>query len=388
MKYNFDEITDRSNESSIKWKVKENELPMWVADMDFKSPPEVIDAFKERIEKGTYGYTYIDDEWYDSYIHHFKTRFNFEIKKEWLVFSTGVIATISSAVRRLSEVANNVVLLTPIYNTFFNSIVNNGRHPLTSDMIYKDGKYEVDYDDLEKKLALEETSLMIFCNPHNPIGKVWSKEEMERIGALCNKYNVTVISDEIHCDLLKPGVKHTPFASVNKTNSMISITTIAPTKTFNLAGIQTSAVFSENPKLRHLVERGLNTDEVAEPNVLALVAPKACYFKGDKWLDELNEYIDKNRQYVRNYLKENIPMIKLVEGDALYLLWLDFSEVTTNTTELRDFIREKTGLFLSDGEEYRGNGLLFLRMNIATQFERVKDGMNRLKKGIELYVKK
>ena len=388
MKYNFDELTDRRNESSIKWKVKKGELPMWVADMDFKSPPEVIDAFKERIEKGTYGYTYIDDEWYESYIHHFKTRFNFEIKKEWLVFSTGVIATISSAVRRLSEVANNVVLLTPIYNTFFNSIVNNGRHPLTSDMIYKDGKYEIDFDDLEKKLALEETSLMIFCNPHNPIGKVWTKEEMERIGALCNEYNVTVISDEIHCDLLKPGVKHTPFASVNKTNSMISITTIAPTKTFNLAGIQTSAVFSENPKLRHLVERGLNTDEVAEPNVLALVAPKACYFKGDNWLDELNEYIDKNRQYVRNYLKENIPMIKLVEGDALYLLWLDFSNITSNTTELRDFIRKETGLFLSDGEEYRGNGLSFLRMNIATQFERIKDGMNRLKKGIELYLKK
>ena len=388
MKYNFDELTNRTNESSIKWKVKEGELPMWVADMDFKSPPEVVDAFKERIEKGTYGYTYIDDEWYDSYIHHFKTRFNFEIKKEWLVFSTGVIATISSAVRRLSEVANNVVVLTPIYNTFFNSIVNNGRHPLTSDMIYKDGKYEVDFDDLEKKLALEETSLMIFCNPHNPIGKVWTKEEMERIGALCNKYNVTVISDEIHCDLLKPGAKHIPFASVNKTNSMISITTIAPTKTFNLAGIQTSAVFSENPKLKHLVERGLNTDEVAEPNVLALVAPKACYFKGDEWLDELNEYIDKNRQYVRNFLKENIPSVKLVEGDALYLLWLDFSNITSNTTELRDFIRKETGLFLSDGEEYRGNGLSFLRMNIATQFERVKDGMNRLKKGIELYLKK
>ena len=388
MKYNFDELTDRSNESSIKWKVKDGELPMWVADMDFKSPPEVVDAFKERIEKGTYGYTYIDDEWYESYIHHFKTRFNFEIKKDWLVFSTGVIATISSAVRRLSEVANNVVLLTPIYNSFFNSIVNNGRHPLTSDMIYKDGKYEIDFEDLEKKLALDETSLMIFCNPHNPIGKVWSKEEMERIGALCNKYNVTVISDEIHCDLLKPGVKHIPFASVNKTNSMISITTLAPTKTFNLAGIQTSAVFSENPRLKHLVERGLNTDEVAEPNVLALVAPKACYHKGNEWLDELNEYIDKNRQYVRNFLKENIPSVKLVEGDALYLLWLDFSDVTSNTTELRNFIREKTGLFLSDGEEYRGNGLLFLRMNIATQFERVKDGMDRLKKGIELYLKK
>ena len=385
MKYNFDELTDRTKESSIKWDVKDSELPMWVADMDFKTPNEVISAFKKRIDKGTFGYTYIDDEWYDAYIYHFKKRFNYKIKKEWLVFSTGVIPTISSAVRRLTEVANNVVLLTPIYNTFFNSIINNGRHPLTSNMIYKDGKYEIDYADLESKLSLDETTLMIFCNPHNPIGKVWTKDEMERIGALCNKYNVKVISDEIHQDLLKPGVKHIPFASVNKINSMISITCIAPTKTFNLAGIQTSAFFSENKELKHLVERGLNTDECAEPNVLALIAPKVCYKKCDYWIDELNEYIDKNRCYVREYLKENIKDVKLVEGDALYLLWLDFSDVTHNTTELRDFIREKTGLFLSDGEEYRGNGISFLRMNIATQIERVKDGMDRLKRGIELY---
>ena len=388
MKYNFDELTDRTNISSVKWNVKEGELPMWVADMDFKAAPELIKAFKDRLDQGTFGYTYIDDEWYNSYIKHWMERYNYKIEKDWLFFSTGVIPSISSAVRRLSEVANNVVLLTPIYNTFFNSIINNGRHPLTSDMIYKDGNYEIDYKDLESKLSLEETSLMIFCNPHNPIGKVWTREEMEKIGALCSKYNVTVISDEIHCDLTKPNVRYTPFASVNKTNSMISITCIAPTKSFNLAGIQTSAVFSENPKLKHLVERGLNTDECAEPNVLALVAPKVCYKEGTKWLDELNLYIDNNRKYVKEFLKKNLSDVTLVEGDALYLLWLDFSKITNNTTELRDFIREKTGLFLSDGEEYRGNGLSFLRMNIATQLERVKDGMNRLKKGIELYKNK
>ena len=389
MKYNFDELIDRKNTSSVKWDLIDGvTLPMWVADMDFKAPKEVIDAFKKRIDQGTFGYTYIDDEWYEAYINHFKYEYNYEIKKEWLVFSTGVVATISSAVRRLTEVANNVVLLTPIYNTFFNSIVNNGRHPLPSDMIYKDGKYEIDYDDLEKKLALDETTLMIFCNPHNPIGKVWSKEEMEKIGALCSKHHVTVISDEIHCDLHKPEIKHIPFASVNKTNSMISITCISPTKSFNLAGIQTSAVFSENPVLKHLVERGLNTDECAEPNVLALIAPKTCYKDGIDWLKELNEYVDKNRCYVRTYLTKNISDVKLVEGDALYLLWLDFSNITKNTTELRDFIKEKTGLYLSDGEEYRGNGLSFLRMNIATQRTRVEDAMNRLKKAVEQYKEK
>lgn len=387
MKTNFDELINRRGISQVKWEVKDGELPMWVADMDFKSPKEVIDAFKERIDQGTFGYTSISDEWKDAYINHWDKRHNFKIERDEIFFSTGVIASLSSAVRRLSEVANNVLVLTPVYNTFFNSIVNNGRHPLESQMIYEDHEYRIDFKDLEEKLSLEETSLMIFCNPHNPIGKIWTREEMERIGELCHKYNVTVITDEIHCDLTKPNTSYIPFMSVSEINKEISVMLIAPTKTFNLAGIQTSAIVAKNKFLKHKVERGLNTDECAEPNVLALIAPIVCFNKCDYWLDEVNEYIDQNRCLVRDYLNNNLQgLVKLVEGDALYLLWLDFSSITHNTTEFRDFLRERTGLFLSDGEEYRGDGLNFLRMNIATQKERVLDGLDRLNKGIILYL--
>lgn len=387
MKYDFDKVVDRHNISSVKWDLGNSSLPMWVADMDFMSPPEVIRAFKKRIDQGTFGYTYVDDKWYDSYIHHWKKLHNFKIEKEWLIFSTGVIASISSIVRRLTEIGNNVLLLTPIYNTFFNSIINNGRHPLESKMIYENGEYRIDFDDLEEKLKLEETALFIFCNPHNPIGKVWTKEEMKRIGELCNKYHVKVISDEIHCDLVKPNIKYTPFMSVSEINKRITVMTIAPTKTFNLAGIQTSAIVVADPYLKHKVERGLNTDECAEPNVLALEAPKICFNKCDEWLKELNEYIDDNRKYVRSFIEEYLKgKVKMVEGDALYLLWLDFSAITDNTTIFGNFLKEKTGLYLASGEIYRGDGLKFMRMNVATQKERVIDAMERLKKGITLFL--
>ena len=387
MKYDFDKVIDRHNISSVKWDLGNSTLPMWVADMDFMSPPEVIRAFKKRIDQGTFGYTYVDDKWYDSYIHHWKKLYNFKIEKEWLIFSTGVIASISSIVRRLTEIGNNVLLLTPIYNTFFNSIVNNGRHPLESKMIFENGEYRIDFDDLEEKLKLEETALFIFCNPHNPIGKVWTKEEMKRIGELCNKYHVKVISDEIHCDLVKPNIKYTPFMSVSEINKRITVMTIAPTKTFNLAGIQTSAIVVADPYLKHKVERGLNTDECAEPNVLALEAPKVCFNKCDEWLKELNEYIDDNRKYVRSFIEEHLKgKVKMVEGDALYLLWLDFSAITDNTTIFGNFLKEKTGLYLTSGEIYRGDGLKFMRMNVATQKERVIDAMERLKKGITLFL--
>ena len=388
MKYNFDELINRRGISSVKWDVKDNELPMWVADMDFSAPPELLKAMKDRIDNGTFGYNLVDDEWKDAYINHWAKR-GLKFNRDEIIFSTGVIASISSIVRRVTEVANNVVLLTPIYNTFFNSIVNNGRHPLESEMIYKDGTYYIDWEDLETKLSNEETSLFIFCNPHNPTGRVWTKDEIVRIGALCNKYNVTVISDEIHCDLLKPGVSYTPFASVNETNANISITTIAPTKTFNLAGIQTSAIVCKNKKLMHLVDRGLNTDECAEPNTFALLAPKVVFNECDEWLSELNIYIDENRKYVRDYINNNLKdYVRLVEGDALYLLWLDLSKITHDSKEFCDFLRKETGLYLAEGIKYRGNGFEFLRMNIGTQKERVKDAMERLSKGIKLYLKK
>ena len=232
MKYNFDELTDRTKISSVKWDVKEGELPMWVADMDFKAPPELLVEMKDRIDNGTFGYNLVDNEWRDAYINHW-AKHGLVFSRDEIIFSTGVIASISSIVRSVTSIGDKVVLLTPIYNTFFNSILNNKRIAVESEMIYKDYKYEVNYEDLENKL--KDAKLFIFCNPHNPTGRVWDKETIIKIGKLCHKYNVTVISDEIHCDIVRPNVKYIPFASVNEINSDITITTIAPTKTFNLA---------------------------------------------------------------------------------------------------------------------------------------------------------
>ena len=385
MKYIFDKETNRLNTSSYKWDVKENELPMWVADMDFETSPAIIKGFKKRIDHGIYGYVTLSDRFYDSYIYWFKKRHHYAIKRDWIIFSTGVIPTISSAIRRLSEVANNVVIMTPVYNIFFNSILNNGRHVLPSPLKYENGKYEIDFIDLENKLALEETTILLLCNPHNPIGKIWSKEELDKIGKLCAIYNVTVISDEIHCDLTRTGKEYIPFASVSKLNESISVTCVAPTKTFNLAGIQTSAIIIANPKLKHLVERGLNTDECAEPNVLAEIAPYLAYKKSEDWLDELRLYLDQNIKEVENFIKTNLPEITLINCEATYLLWLDCSKITKDSSKLQAYIRETTGLYLSSGLAYGKEGKTFLRMNVATSLSRVKDGLSRLEKAIKTY---
>ena len=311
-----------------------------------------------------------------------------KLKKEWLMFCTGVVPAISSIVRKITNIAENVVLQTPVYNIFFNSIYNNGRNILESPLIYKDGHYHIDFVDLEQKLANPQTTLMILCNPHNPIGKIWDRKTLAKIGHLCKKHNVVVLSDEIHCDLTDPDKEYVPFASVNEECKNNSITCIAPTKAFNLAGLQSAAIFVPNEVLRHKVNRGINTDEVAEPNCFATIAATAAFSKGKPWLDELKQYIYENKQIVKDFLKENLNQIYLVPSEATYLLWLDCSKVTNDSKDLTSFIREKTGLFLSNGTQYGTTGKTFIRMNIACPKERLKDGLNRLKEGINLYERK
>lgn len=382
--YNFDKLTNRRGTNCFKWdEINEGELPMWIADMDFEVAPAIKEGFKNRIENGIYGYTFLGDSFYESYINWWKRRHHFEIKKEWIVFTTGVVPSISSAIRRISEISNNVVVLTPVYNIFFNSIRNNGRDILTCDLIYENGTYRIDFDDLERKLSDTETTVLIFCNPHNPVGRIWTKEEIIKVGELCKKHGVTVISDEIHCDLVDPNKEYVPFASVNEVNREISITLVAPTKTFNLAGIQTSVAIIPNKFLRDRVERGFNTDEIAEPNILAAIAPELAFNESEDWLEELRKYIYENKMIVKSFVEKELPEIHLICGEATYLLWLDCSKVSKNPANLQHFIRKSTGLVLSDGITYGEAGKNFLRMNVATQRERVVDGLNRLKKAIK-----
>lgn len=385
MQYDFDTPINRRNTNSLKWDVAENELPMWVADMDFATAPEIQAAIRKRASHGAFGYSVFSDEWYQAYIDWWQRRHNLTIQKDWLVFCTGVVPAISSTVRKLTTPAEKVLIQTPVYNIFFNSILNNGRQVLESSLKYSSDRYEIDFGDLEQKLSDPQTSLMILCNPHNPVGKIWDKETLQRIGDLCWKHHVVVLSDEIHCDLTDPGMEYIPFASVSEKCRENSITCIAPTKTFNLAGLQTAAVMIPNSSLRHKVWRALNTDEVAEPNAFAVDAAIAAFSEGEAWLDELREYIYENKKRTVGFVKENIPQIQVVPSHATYLLWLDCSSMAGSASEIAHHIRNKTGLYLSEGSQFGSCGEKFLRMNIACPRVTLEDGLERLREGIISY---
>lgn len=387
MKYDFDTPINRRNTNSLKWNVADNELPMWVADMDFKTAPEIQSTITARAEHGVFGYTDIPIQWYTSYIGWWKKRHNFTMQKDWLVFCTGVVPAVSSIIRKLTTPAEKVLIQTPVYNIFFNSILNNGRQVLQNHLKYDGKQYNIDFDDLEKQLSDPQTTLMILCNPHNPTGKVWSCDELKQMGELCHKYNVTVISDEIHCDLTDHGWNYTPFASISDNCRENSITCVAPSKAFNLAGLQTAAVMVPNENLRHKVWRCLNTDEVAEPSAFAVDAAIAAFTKGDTWLDELRTYISENKVVATKYIEDKIPDITVVTSHATYLLWLDCQKIDGCATEIARVIREQTGLYISEGIQYGGNGKCFLRMNIACPKTILLDGLQRLKKGFAAYKK-
>ena len=383
--YQFDKMTNRRGTGSLKWDVPERELPMWVADMDFETAPAITEELIRRAEHGIFGYSVVTEDWYAAYQNWWKRRHHLEIEKDWLIFCTGVVPAISSIVRKLTTPAENVLVQTPVYNIFFNSIYNNGRNILESSLCYDGEKYEIDFADLEEKLANPQTTMMILCNPHNPVGKIWDRETLKQIGDLCAKHHVIVVSDEIHCDLTDPGFEYVPFASVSENCREISVTCMAPTKTFSIPGIQTAAVMVPNPVLRHKVNRGLNTDEVAEPNVFAIGAAVAAFDKGEDWLEELRVYLRDNKQLVRDFIREKIPQIKVVPSQATYLLWLDCSKIAADSQEFADYLREETGLFVSHGVQYRGDGRSFLRLNIACPKATLLDGLARLKAGVLSY---
>ncbi len=386
MPYDFDTVIDRRGTHAVKWEMAgENELPMWVADMDFQAAPEIRSAMQRVLDHGVFGYTETPEEWYTSIMEWWKSRHGWPIERDWLIFTTGVIPAVSTCVRRLSVPGENVLIQTPVYNMFFNSIRNNGRNILENRLLYnrETATYAIDWEDLEEKLADPQTSLMILCNPHNPIGKIWEKETLERIGALCVRHHVTVIADEIHCDLTEPGRGYIPFASVSAACRAISVPCIAPTKAFNLAGLQTAAVVVPDPTLRHRVWRALNTDEVAEGNAFAAAVSIAAFTEGGPWLDALNVYLSGNRKRVADYVRQEIPRLRLVPSEATYLLWLDGTDLPTGSERLGDIIRRETGLFLCDGSIYGEAGAGFLRMNIACPRVLLEDGLTRLKQGVE-----
>lgn len=386
MKYNFDTIFDRRNTNSLKWNVKENELAMWVADMDFQSPPCVQEAIRTITELGIYGYSDIPQRYYMSYQKWWKNRYAYHMDIEWMMFSSGVVPAISSIIRRLTSPAEKVLVLAPVYNIFYNSILNNGREVISSELVYEDGIYRMDEQDLEAKLSDPQTTMMILCNPHNPIGKVWSIQELCKIGELCMKYHVIVLSDEVHCDLSAPNVKYTPFAKVNNQYASNCITCLSASKAFNLAGLQSACVVVEDKNLRHKVWRGLNNDEVAEPNIFACEASIAAFEKGEEWLEQLREYIEDNKQLANHFIQKNIPLLKVVPSDATYLLWIDCCELAPFVDQFVQYLKEEKGLLVSNGSIFGKSGENFIRINIACPKERMLDGLHRLKLGYDEFL--
>lgn len=382
----FDEPISRAGTYSLKWDIKENELPMWVADMDFRTAPEIIETLAQRVNHGIFGYSIVPNEWHEAICNWWERRHHFHIESNWILFATGVVPILSSVVRKLTTVGENIVIQTPVYNIFFNSILNNGRNVIECPLVYDGTHYTMDFDKLEACLAMPQTTMMIICNPHNPVGKIWSKEELQRVGELCQKYHVIVVSDEIHCDITDPNKTYTPFASVSEVCRNNSITCVAPTKAFNLAGLQTAVAIVPDTFLRHKVNRGLNTDEVAEPNAFAIQATIAAFNHGEKWLDALRDYLYQNKQIVKSYLEAEIPELKLVPSEATYLLWIDTSKICKDSRILAEYIRQETGLYLSDGVQYGKTGESFLRMNIACSQIRLQEGLKRLKEGIQAYL--
>ena len=385
--FDFDTTPNRSGTDSMKWDVSEGELPMWVADMDFETAPQITKALTSRAEHGVFGYTVIPETWYGAITSWWKRRHGFAMEKGWLQFCTGVVPAISCIVKRVTNLGDRVAVLTPAYDIFYHSIENAGRTVFECKLVYQDGTYHIDFNALEEALSHPLTTMLIFCNPHNPTGNIWSKEEIAKVGALCKKHGVIVLSDEIHCDLTAPHCGYVPYASVSEACKEGSITCISASKAFNLAGLQSAAVVVPNPLLREKIVRGLNSDEVAEPNCFAALAAVAAFNEGEGWLDELRAYLFENRKFVQEYLHEHLPEIGVVKANATYLVWMDCSFFTRDSDELCAFLRERTGLILSSGKQYRGDSAAFVRMNVACSRSRLCEGLSRFVSGMKEYFK-
>ena len=388
----FDSPVNRTGIFSMKWDVADGELPMWVADMDFRTAPAISEALAERVGNGTFGYTDVPREWNEAVADWWLRRYGVTVDPEHVVFTTGVIPAISSLVRSLTNVAEKVVLQPPVYNIFTNSIVNNVRRVLNNPLRYEHGVYSMDFEDLGRKLADPLTRLMILRNPQNPSGNVWSDSDLARVGELCAKHHVAVVPDEVHGDIVRPGVTHMPFAAVNELNRSICVTCSSPSKAFNVAGLQSAYFICDDDGLRARAVRGVNTDEVAGPNDFAVFSTIAAYADGGAWLDDLCRVLQRNKDYVSTQLDEHAhDMLHMVASDSTYLAWIDCSGLLdrvgdANAERFCGFLRSHTGLVLSYGGIYGENGSRFVRMNLGTRADLVIDGTARLLAGAAAYL--
>ena len=382
MKYDFDKVIERHNTYSIKYNPvsrgkPEDVLPMWVADMDFPTPPCVQDALVERAKHGIFGYSEPDAAYFFAVRGWFEKRFNWHVEREWLAITPSVVNTIYIAIRALTETGDGVLIQQPVYYPFETAVRQTGRKLLVNKLVYKNGEHEIDFEDFENKI--KQAKLFVLCSPHNPGGRVWTKDELMRMGELCLKYSVIVVSDEIHQDFVYPGHRHLVFAELDPHFADITITCTSPSKTFNLAGLMNANNFISNKILRDKFKREYASCGLSQPGVMGLVSCRAAYEGGADWVDELVEYIGGNMRFLHEFLQTHIPKIKFTLPQATYLAWLDCSALGLSASELDSVITNKAKLWLNSGPTFGLGGEGFQRMNVACPRSVVQNALERLR---------
>ena len=385
MKYDFDKITQRRGTNSYKWDSTDDKevLPMWVADMDFPTAPCIINALEKRVEHGLFGYTRVPEEYYDAVISWFSRRHQWQIERDWFIYTSGVVPALSAVIKALANEGDNVLTLTPVYNCFFSSIRNNGCKLSSCALKYENNTFSIDFDDLERRAADPKTPLLLLCNPHNPSGRVWTREELQRIGDICIKHNVIVVSDEIHCEIVHPGYKYIPFASISEEFKKHSVTCISPSKAFNIAGLQIANIIVENDEWRQRIDKAININEVCDVNPFGVIATIAAYNEGEEWLNQLLQYIHGNYLFFKDYCEEHLPQLPVAPLEGTYLAWMDCRSLNIPSEELEEELMKKAKLWLNAGSMYGKEGEGFMRWNLACPRQLVKEGLERFSSFIE-----
>ena len=381
MNFDFDCIIDRRNTLSCKWDMAEKDvLPMWVADMDFKTSPRIIEALEKRAQSGIFGYSVYTDDIYEAIIGWFKRRHGWEIKKEWIQFSPGIVPALHAFSRIFTKPGEKILMNSPVYYPFFKAAQRNGVEPVYSPLIIKNGRYEMDFEDIEKKAADPLVKIFYLCSPQNPGGRLWTRDELERLGRICLENDVLVVSDEIHCDLVYPGNRHVPFGTLDDKLTDNAIICTAPTKTFNLAGLQISSVIIKNPDIRKKYSEYMTASgfDYGEAGVFGLEALRAAYNYGDEWLDSLMEYIRGNLDFLREYVKNNMKKAKVMVPEATYLVWMDLSGYGMDGEQLHETLLKKGKVWLDEGYLFGKAGEGFERINIACPRATLEEGLKRM----------
>lgn len=387
MKYNFDSINNRVGTNSVKWDIHPDVIPLWVADMDFQVLPELKEALSKRVDEGIFGYTLVPESYYEAIINWFDRRHHWHIDRSWILYTSGVIPAMAAALKAFTLPGEKVLIQTPVYNCFFSSIANCGCEPVENELVREGNTYRIDFADFENKCADPKTTVFLLCNPHNPAGRVWTKEELERMNEICMRHDVKVISDEIHCELIMPGYTFVPFASVSEACADNSVILNSPTKNFNIAGLQIANIICKNRKWLRRIDRAVNINETCDVNPFGVIALQEAYNKGAEWIDELNTYLYDNYKALRDFFHEELPKLEVLKLEGTYLVWVDITALEFTSDEVADKLLKEAKVWVNSGTMYgRKAGQGYLRINIATPRATLMEGLKRMGRLLSQYL--